>query len=282
MRVAGLAPVELPGIENVDVTEFVPGHMSYRKAMPRLLRESGWAIESDEFTEIEDPDPDNHEKRQRQLINEIEEARKQLQQKPEKKRFAFFSRKKLAKQEWETYDDRTKEGESGKRDEDSNGNVLFDIEAIRKEVANIAAEGIEVKELESTLPPMKLDLKSCELPPLMKSKSQSDAVPSSINGSSEKDLPPPPYHRGSQDEQIYMQFDPECEVPSSTTPATSTFSSIAGSPPPVPDKTDSAPSQRLPLNHALTMPPVINLEHNAWADEDEEFGKETEMTMTFE
>jgi hypothetical protein len=125
-------------------------------------------------------------------------------------------------------------------------------------------------------------LKSCEPPPLRKSKSQSDAVPSSINDNSEKDLPPPPYHQSSQDEQISMSFDTECEVPSYTAPARTTFSSIAESPPPVPDKTDSAPSQRPPLNHAVTMPPVINLEHNAWADEDEEFGKETEMTMTFE
>ena len=281
MRVAGLAPVELPGIENVNVTEFVPGHMSYRTAMPRLLREAGWAVESDEFTEIEDPDPDNHEKRQRELINEIEDARKQLQQKPEKKRFAFFNRKKLAKREWETYEDRAKEGDLGKNGEDSNGNVLFDIEAIRREVANIAAEGIEVKELESTLPPMKLDLNSCDLPPLRKSKSQSDAVPPAANGNSEKILPPTP-NRVSQDEPIAMKFDTEFEVPSSVTLSKSAFSSSAGSPPPVPDKTDAPSSQRPPLNHAVSMPPIINLEHNAWADEDEEFGKETEMTMTFE
>ncbi|KAK4989845.1 hypothetical protein LTR28_001544, partial [Elasticomyces elasticus] len=85
MRVAGLAPVEIPGIENTNVTELVPGHMAYRGAMPKLLRHVGWAVESDEFTEIEDPDPENHEKRQRELINEIEEARKQLEKKPEKK-----------------------------------------------------------------------------------------------------------------------------------------------------------------------------------------------------
>jgi len=282
MRVAGLAPVELPGIENVNVTELVPGHMSYRKTMPRLLREVGWAVESDEFTEIEDPDPDNHEKRQRELINEIEEARKQLEQKPEKKRFLFFNRKKLAeKKEWETYNDRTKEGDVGKNGDDSSANVLFDIEAIQREVANIAAEGIEVKELESTLPPMKLDLKPCERPPLRKSKSQSDAVPPAVNGNSEKNFPPPS-HRESQDEHISMTFDIEYDVPSSATPARSTFSSSAGSPPPVYDKLDSAPSQRLALSHAVTMPPIINLEHNAWADEEEEFGKETEMTMTFE
>lgn len=56
MRVAGLAPVEeVPGLENIEVTSLVDGHMAYRAAMPRLLREVGWSVESDEFTEIEDP-----------------------------------------------------------------------------------------------------------------------------------------------------------------------------------------------------------------------------------
>lgn len=56
MRVAGLAPVEdVPGLENMDVTELVDGHMAYRAAMPRLLRELGWSVVGDEFAEIEDP-----------------------------------------------------------------------------------------------------------------------------------------------------------------------------------------------------------------------------------
>jgi hypothetical protein len=56
MRVAGLAPFEgIFGLENIDVTALVPGHMAYRTAMPRLLREVGWAVDSDEFAEIEDP-----------------------------------------------------------------------------------------------------------------------------------------------------------------------------------------------------------------------------------
>lgn len=54
-KVAGLAPVDIPGVENIDVTEFVNGHMAYRTAMPRLLREVGWEVTSDEFSEIEDP-----------------------------------------------------------------------------------------------------------------------------------------------------------------------------------------------------------------------------------
>ena len=82
-RVAGLAPVEnIPGLENIDVTSLVNGHMAYRSAMPKLLREVGWEITSDEFTEIEDPDPENHVKRQRELIREIEEVRKEAEATP--------------------------------------------------------------------------------------------------------------------------------------------------------------------------------------------------------
>src|SRR3978361_1789480 len=108
MRVAGLKEIQVPTIENVNVTELVPGHMAYRTAMPKLLREVGWEVESDEFTEIEDPDPENHEKRQRELINEIEEARKEFgrQEREAKGKFGFLRRNKKAatsKKEWETY-----------------------------------------------------------------------------------------------------------------------------------------------------------------------------------
>ncbi|KAL8680330.1 MAG: hypothetical protein Q9186_003451 [Xanthomendoza sp. 1 TL-2023] len=166
MRVAGLAPVlEIPGLENIDVTKLVNGHMAYRAAMPRLLREVGWEVESDEFTEIEDPDPDNHEQRQRELIRELDEARKEAEAKGGKRRFGLFKRGKLAqKKGWETYDDSMRHGEGsadggGGGAGDPNSNVLFDIDAIR---AELASEMIEVKQLESTLPPMKLDINGAE------------------------------------------------------------------------------------------------------------------------
>ncbi|OAA56571.1 DUF726 domain containing protein [Niveomyces insectorum RCEF 264] len=194
-RIAGLGAVEgIPGLENFDVTEFVVGHMDYRTAMPRLLRECGWLVESDEFTEIEDPDPENHAQRQRELINEIEEARKELEKESKAKKggaFSFFNRKKKGeKQEWEIYEDlhgnsaggaggagagaggpnAKKAGGEGKV-EDADGNnhgVLFDVDAIRAELArerngddttvDVPLEQLQVRELESTLPPMKLDL----------------------------------------------------------------------------------------------------------------------------
>ncbi|KAL9088771.1 MAG: hypothetical protein Q9165_006080 [Trypethelium subeluteriae] len=180
MQVAGLAPIDVPSIENIDVTEFVPGHMAYRANMPRLLREVGWVVESDEFTEIEDPDPENHEKRQRELINEIEEARKGLEEGKEggkkKGKFGFGSlwgpkRKAVEKKEWETYDERMKSAPDGEVDAAvyaegaaapgvKDERVIFDVDAIRQEAADLATQGIEIKQLESTLPPMKLDVVS--------------------------------------------------------------------------------------------------------------------------
>lgn len=156
MRVAGLAPVEgVPGLENVDVTELVNGHMAYRTAMPKLLRKMNWEVESDEFTEIEDPDPEDHAKRQRELIAEIDEARKKADQKPKKRGFAFW--RKDEKKTWETYDLKTKNsGDAAAQTEDNmwgNGKVMFDVDAIRKE---LAGEQIDVRELDSTMPPMQI------------------------------------------------------------------------------------------------------------------------------
>lgn len=163
MRVAGLAAVEgVPGLENIDVTELVNGHMAYRQAMPKILRKLNWEVESDEFTEIEDPDPENHAERQRELINEIEEARRKAEEKPEKRRFGLFKRGKLAeKKTWETYDSKEAPHAKGlsldasKQEENmwGEGKVLFDIDAIRKE---LAGEQIEVRELNSTQPPIQI------------------------------------------------------------------------------------------------------------------------------
>ncbi|KAK4042085.1 hypothetical protein C8A01DRAFT_33848 [Parachaetomium inaequale] len=179
-RVAGLAAIEdVPGIENMDVSEFVVGHMDYRTAMPRLMRECGWMVESDEFTEIEDPDPDNYQERQRELITEIEEARRELEKEGKGTKgggaFGFLKRKKAPeKQEWEVYEDA--KGGKGAKTEDKEGNnhgVLFDVDAIRAEIAkesqsqkgagavtDLDEELLQVREIKSTLPPIKLDLAS--------------------------------------------------------------------------------------------------------------------------
>ena len=52
--VAGLRPIEgVPGLENVDVTDKIAGHMSYRTFMPLILDLLGFPVFSDFFDEPE-------------------------------------------------------------------------------------------------------------------------------------------------------------------------------------------------------------------------------------
>lgn len=185
MRVAGLATVDIPGIENINVTDEVPGHMAYRGMMPTLLQLVGWEVESEEFTEIEDPDPEDHARRQRELISEIEEARKELEegeakgQTTEKKGFrAFFSRKKApARKAWETYDEAAGKEQNAKarvlageaeaeKVAEENSNVMFDVDAIRREALQLALNGenvdeikahMQIREIESTMPALRIE-----------------------------------------------------------------------------------------------------------------------------
>lgn len=346
MRVAGLAPVEnIPGLENLDVTKIVNGHMAYRAAMPRLLREVGWEVESDEFTEIEDPDPDNHETRQRELIRELDEARKEAEAKPEKKRFGLFKKGKLAKKKgWETYDDSMRDGDpnsSSNATDDPNGNVLFDVEAIRKE---LASEQIEVKQLESTLPPMKLEINGAKtsaewnaqnpLPSLPESRSPDmhrvsssteaattttdvKSTPSTNGAWQEDEGKSNPFNQGYDDYSVsclsttapdssqktpndiypthYCSNNSNNNIPSTT----SSLSSPQWLPPSASDlhtHSDASSPRDISQHDTLTLPlrpPLTSsttlpngsaggVEHNAWLDEDDEdFGREREVKMTF-
>lgn len=332
MRVAGLAQVEgIPGLENIDVTKLVNGHMAYRAAMPRLLREVGWEVESDVFTEIEDPDPDNHEKRQRELIREIDEARKDAEAKPEKKRFGFFKRGKLAeKKGWEMYDDKTREGFSSQRNssDEGPGNVLFDIEAIK---AELASEQIEVRQLESTMPPMKLSLNGspCASPSLsaeqrprsfLRETKSYDASMSirSKAGADPSQLSLPDVHVSTPPNRDYNNdlenFNGSGSFRNSSERVTSSIDSSRRSPSPQvlsrsrsprglsQERSPNLPSWQHPTVSSaeaeveaeaeaeaevkrLPPPPPIalsSLEHNAWLDEDDEdFGKEREVTLSF-
>ncbi|KAL8830005.1 MAG: hypothetical protein Q9170_005928 [Blastenia crenularia] len=335
MRVAGLAPVEdIPGLENIDVTRLVNGHMAYRAAMPRLLREVGWEVESDEFTEIEDPDPDNHEIRQRELIRELDEARKAADEKPGKRRFGLFKRGKLAKKKgWETYDDSMRDGgddpsSAGGASDDRNEHILFDIDAIR---AELASEQIEVRQLESTLPPMKLELNGATSsaewnaknphPPCSESRvsdqgrmtsqpaDESSRVAirsapvgndkwspeakdnpfnqgydeysvSSIAMATESSKKANGFYPNSASNGIHSTVSlPSPQWPPASCPYTTSDSSI----PRHPDANDRSTPQRPTLTSSNTLPSSFEpVEHNAWLDEeDEDFGKEKEVKMTF-
>ena len=52
--IAGLRPVEgVPGLENIDVTDKIAGHMSYRAFMPLILDQLGFSVSADHFDEPE-------------------------------------------------------------------------------------------------------------------------------------------------------------------------------------------------------------------------------------
>ncbi|EED16692.1 DUF726 domain protein [Talaromyces stipitatus ATCC 10500] len=310
MRVAGLAPVlGIPGMENFNVTDLVSGHMNYRAAMPRLLREVGWEVLSDEFAEIEDPDPENHAERQRELIREIDEARREAEQKPDKKRFGLFKKSTLAKKKgWETYD--PDQGDPTPHPDSPNSSsgrdsVLFDIDAIR---AELASEQIEVKQLESTLPPITLDLNNhnADRPELRASKSENNAATLADNlPSTSKSTPEMPSfnspttndpeakhkdfiheHNDEAEEDIQLTFDtayhdtstPTIPPPFRSANFDNEYNYKNTSNNKLHDQEDLSSTNRPPLHSAATMP--VDFGHNAWAEGTNH--EEDEIHMTFE
>jgi hypothetical protein len=334
MRVAGLGQVLVPTIENVNVTELVPGHMAYRAAMPKLLREVGWEVESDEFTEIEDPDPENHEQRQRELISEIEEARKELEKKNAEKekrgsKLSWWKRKKGDKKEWEVYDEHSQKHTTTSvppidKDADpakiAESNIMFDIDAIRKEVAMLALDSkpydaderdFEIKEIKSTLPPMKIELPPQTSPRtnLRETKSYNDRLgPATVDAksSSATNLPHTngthtpngafeEYDEFDDGGEVEMVFDTSFREPSPPRGVASKHASGTSTPwesgtPTKPPSKDANPGwtnnpatpERPPLFTAKTTPLGADPAHNAWADEfEDDFGQEKEVKMSF-
>ena len=319
MRVSGLGAIEsVPGIENLDVTELVPGHMAYRGMMPTLLQECGWLVDGLEFSEIEDPDPENHEKRQRELINEIEAARYVLEEnekrgETEKKSGfkAFFSRnKRREKKEWETYDDRSQKVLEGDPKEAEalaleQADVMFDVDAIRQEALKLALSGdepveeimkhLQVREIESTMPALKVESagvsesgrSSMEPPPPPPSIPDGLRQTKSFDGAAEKGAGlSNGYSHGRSKSSLSIHKNTPDRAPSRS-PSPDVASSR---PSPVPSPVPSSSQQHLeppppPLAKsavAAPMPEIKNPNHNPWADEEEEFGKERNVQMSFE
>ena len=109
LTVSGISPIEkIPGVENFDCTEYVEGHMSYRKAIPKVLKALDWEILSEEFAEIEEPDIEQRE-RQRKLLSEFDEARAKMEreareEKSKQKTWKDWFKPKQ-KNWWELYDE---------------------------------------------------------------------------------------------------------------------------------------------------------------------------------
>jgi hypothetical protein len=102
--VAGLRAVEnVPGLENIDCTDIITGHMSYRSMMPQLLAKVGFPVSADHFDEPDvsllEEEPSGADKQdpeadmsvqERTIVNEAEEEAK----KNRKKILGIFPRSK--------------------------------------------------------------------------------------------------------------------------------------------------------------------------------------------
>ncbi|KAL1410336.1 hypothetical protein Q8F55_004344 [Vanrija albida] len=94
-HVAGLHPVEtVQGIENVDVTDLIQGHMSYRSSMPLLLKRVGFPVTAEFFDEPDDPELDP-EVNERYIV--MDEDEEEEMRKKQKKILGIFPRKKGSK-----------------------------------------------------------------------------------------------------------------------------------------------------------------------------------------
>ncbi|SCV02215.1 LAMI_0G16952g1_1 [Lachancea mirantina] len=81
-KVIGISPVShIHGIENFDCTELVEGHMAYRKKMPKLLKQLGISVLSEEFAEIEEASDPEQVERQRRFVHDLDEAQRKLSSK---------------------------------------------------------------------------------------------------------------------------------------------------------------------------------------------------------
>ncbi|GEQ67153.1 hypothetical protein JCM33374_g816 [Metschnikowia sp. JCM 33374] len=168
MTVGGLSPIKnIPGVENFDCTEYVEGHMSYRKAIPKILKALDWEILSDEFAEIEEPDIEQRE-RQRKLLSEFDEARSKMEreareEKSKQKSWKDWFRPKQ-KNWWELYDESEQTNTNNPNDKSEKhdevdtrqttgsrrskeyvipGENVFDVTALMQEVQDIEKIGKE-------------------------------------------------------------------------------------------------------------------------------------------
>ncbi|EJS43926.1 YFL034W [Saccharomyces arboricola H-6] len=77
--VMGISKIEdVEGFENVNCTEYVDGHLNYRKSMPKLMKRIGITVLSEDFVEIEEIMNPEEVKRKRKLINDLDAAQKKL------------------------------------------------------------------------------------------------------------------------------------------------------------------------------------------------------------
>ncbi|KAJ1956059.1 hypothetical protein EC988_001542 [Linderina pennispora] len=147
--IAGLHPITgVNGLENMDISELVPGHAAYRELMPRLMSKQGIRVTS---TELHDPNETvpGDSTHDREMIEELEKAAELLE--------AHDKKKKKWIQKLTFWDSgsssSTRRGSVSSSDSppasSSGANGAAEADAAARDLAEL---GIQVKEVEATLP----------------------------------------------------------------------------------------------------------------------------------
>nr|KAJ3421114.1 hypothetical protein HK105_004453 [Polyrhizophydium stewartii] len=133
--VAGLRPVNgVPGIESMDLSEFVKGHLEYRSNLPKILKHCGFSVSADKFEDQDD------EEEQERL--EIEEERRLAKESRERER------KERAQQQAEEAQRRKREKEEElerKRKDKEDAALAAAVIAARKKAEAAAAAAASAK-----------------------------------------------------------------------------------------------------------------------------------------
>ncbi|KAJ1735764.1 hypothetical protein LPJ61_000361 [Coemansia biformis] len=148
--IAGLHPISgVNGLENVDVSDEVPGHNAYREVLPLLLHQLGVPVTSVELHAAAENQPNSDE--DRAMLAELERAAELLEQHEKKKKDIWPWR-------WTLWGSRPTEPAAARHSPQPQPQPLA---AAHCEVATAARElaelGIDVKEMPSTLPALVVD-----------------------------------------------------------------------------------------------------------------------------
>ncbi|KAJ1906910.1 hypothetical protein LPJ81_001080 [Coemansia sp. IMI 209127] len=148
--VAGLQPISgVNGLENVDVSEDVPGHNAYREVIPKLLQRLGTPVTS---TDLHDPNEvSGDSENDRAMISELEKAAEMLEEHEKK-------RKNLWPWRWSFWDAglNAPPASSEPSNQEISNPESAALAAVSSEVdeaaRELAALGIDIKEVPSTMP----------------------------------------------------------------------------------------------------------------------------------
>ncbi|KAJ2808864.1 hypothetical protein H4R20_000557 [Coemansia guatemalensis] len=149
--VAGLHPISgVNGLENVDVSDEVPGHNAYREVLPLLLHRLGVVVTSVELHDPNEIKGDSEE--DHAIISELEKAAEMLEEHEKKKkniwpwRWSFWERS----QSIEDNTSKTQQSSPSLSPFDAHGEV----NAAAHELSEL---GIDFKEVPSTLPTLVIE-----------------------------------------------------------------------------------------------------------------------------